>query len=270
MVSNERIQHARERMTLSAVVYVGGREGAAALEETFFSLAIQDWRDLEVVVALAGGGVELERRVAETVEAQPWPDAPRYKILSAGAADAGRGALLNRAVAEASGRFLTFVDAGEVVVYQHGYAALVGRLVESGRAVALGGCRAAHLRGEPGREFVETKDDFMLARSPLDVFGRRFAPLCSHVVDRSRVGAPALSFGESGRRREDERGFLARLYAASEPDDALRHVFVCELRLRAGGVEGILYAAARRGYALRGAAQRIRRRLRGVISRGAR
>jgi hypothetical protein len=254
-------------MTLSVVVHVTGREGAAALDETFFSLAIQDWRDLEVVVALAGAGDEIERRVVEAVESQPWPAAPRYKLLRAGAA-VSRGALLNRGVVEASGRFLTFVDAGEVVVYQHGYAALTGRLAESGRAVAVGGCRSAHVRGEAGRQFVVTKDDFTLGRSPLGIKGGRLAPLCSHVIDRSRVGASALSFDESPRA--DERDFLARLYAACEPDFTGRHLFVCERRLRAGGLGGMLYATARGGYALRGALLRLTKRLRGVSARGAR
>ncbi len=266
MVSPERISHAgvagvRDNMTLSAVVYVTGRESPAALDETFFSLAIQDWHDLEVVVALAEGG-EVVRRVAEAVAAQPWPDAPRYKLVAPKAAggDGGRGAHLNRAVRESAGRFLTFLDAGDVVVYQHGYAALVGRLVESGRAVAAGGCRSAHVRYVSGRQFVKTKDDFTLGRTPRDLLGKRLAPLCSHVIDRTRVGEFDLSFRESPRPEDD---FLARVYAALEPDVSRRHVFVCERRLRAGGLEGILYAAARGGHAWRGALRRLARRLRG-------
>jgi hypothetical protein len=158
---------------------------------------------------------------------------------------------------------LTFVDAGDVVVYQHGYAALVGRLAESGRAVAVGGCRSAHVRDESGRRFVLRKDDFTLGRSPLDLLGRRFAPACCHVIDRSRVGAFDLSFGAS-RGAGVERDFLARLYAAFEPDFSGRHVFVCERRLRAGGLGGMLYAAARGGYALRGRLLRAKARLGGV------
>ena len=236
-----------DERTLSAVVYVSGREPAEALDETFFSLAIQDWRELELVVILGDGGDELARAVASAVESQPWPDAPRYKLLRPGA----------RAAEEASGRFLTFLDAGEVVVYQHGYAALVGRLLESGGGVAVGGCRSAHVRGAAGRGFVVTKDDFTLWGSPLELLGRRPAPLCAHVIDRTRVGGVELSFGRSARA---ERDFLARLYAAAAPDLSTRHVFVCERRLRAGGLGGMLYAAARGGY-------RVKSRLRSAASR---
>jgi hypothetical protein len=149
---------------------------------------------------------------------------------------------------------LTILDGGDEVVYQHGYAALVGRLLESaesgerGRAVAVGGCRSAHVRGEPGRGFVVTKDDFTLGRSPLEALGRRVAPLCAHVIDRARLGGFELSFGETARAGRD---FLARLYAAAAPDFSTRGVFVCERRLRAGGAGGILYAAARGGYRLK-------------------
>lgn len=244
----------RGRMTLSAVVRVSGREGAAALDETFFSLAIQDWRDCEVVVALAAGGAAgaagegLARRVAEAVEAQPWPGAPRYKVVRAegGGGGAVRGATLGRAVGEASGRFLTLLDAG-VVAYQHGYAELIRRLVETGRGVAAGGCRSAHVRGEAGRGYVVTKDDFALDGSPLGLLRRKSAPLCAHVIDRARVADSALTFADG----DGGRDFLARLYAACEPDLSTRGVFVCERRLRAGGAEGILYAAARGGYRLR-------------------
>lgn len=252
----------RDDKTLSVIVYVSGRETAEALDETFFSLAIQDWRDLELVVVLEEGGDELARAVAAAAVAQPWPADARYKLVLPGGAR-GRGALLNRAVAEAEGRFLTVLDAGEVVVYQHGYAALVGRLLGSGRGAAAGGCRSAHVRGEPGRGFVVTKDDFTLRRSPLELLGARFAPLCAHVIDRARTGGFDLSFRGSGRANA-ERDFLARLYAASEPDASLGRVFVCERRLRAGGAEGILYAAARGGSALRGALRRLAGRLRGA------
>lgn len=254
----------RDNRTLSAVVRVEAGAGAVALDETFFSLAIQDWRELELVVVLEEDGDALARAVASAVEAQPWPDAPRYKLLRPGDSGGGggrRGALLGRAVAESAGRFLTVLDAGDTVVYQHGYAALVGRLLEageSGRAVAVGGCRVAHVRGEPGRGFVVTKDDFTLGRSPLGVLGRRLAPLCAHVLDRARLGGFELSFGESARA---ERDFLARLYAAAAPDFSTRGVFVCERRLRAGGLDGILYAAARGGYRLKG---RLRRAGRGA------
>jgi hypothetical protein len=267
----------RDNMTLSAVVRADGREGAAALDETFFSLAIQDWRDLEIVVTLAAGGDAAARRVAEAIEAQPWPAAPHYRILSAGGAGADgadgarvRGALLGRAVGEAAGRFLTFLDtgldagldAGEVVVYQHGYAALVGRLVESGRGVAAGGCRVALMRGEAGRQFVVTKYDFTLGRSPLDPLGQKSVPLCAHVIDRTRVADSALGFG-ADTRVSGESELLARLYAAGAPDFSARHVFVCERRLRAGSPGAMLYAAARGGYRLRARLLRLQARLRG-------
>jgi hypothetical protein len=250
-------------MTLSVVVRAGRFAESAALDETLFSLAIQDWHDLELVVVLEEDGDELARAVATAVEAQPWPDAARYRLLrpgEAGVVGSGRGALLSRAVAEAGGRFLNILDAGETVVYQHGYAALVGRLSESGRAVAVGGCRVAHVRGGPGRGFVVTKDDFTLGGSPLGLFGGRRAPLCAHVIDRTRLGGFELSFGETARA---DRDFLARLYAAAEPDLSTRGLFVCERRLRAGSLGGMLYAAARGGYRLKGGLRRLRAKLGG-------
>jgi hypothetical protein len=258
----------RDNMTLSAVVYVGERACAVSLDETLFSLAIQDWRDAELVVALAPGGAGRERRVAEAVEAQPWPSAPRYKVLSSGASGpAARGALLGRAVTEASGRFLALLDAGREVVYQHGYAALIGRLVESGCGSAAGGCRCACVREASGRGFVVTKYDFTLDGSPLRLWRRSPAPLCAHVIDRSRVADSALVFGKSAGASA-EREFLARLYAASAPDVTLRHVFVCERRLRAGGPGGMVYAAARGGYRLKARIRRMKERLRGGASTG--
>jgi hypothetical protein len=93
-------------------------------------------------------------------------------------------------------------------------------------------------------------------------------PVCAHVIDRSRVGDPALRLAAGAGGGRD---FLARLYSAAEPDVSLRHVFVCERRLRAGGRAGILYGAARRSHALRDALRRAAGRLRrGVAGRGAR
>lgn len=239
-----------DNMTLSAVVGVSGLESAASVDETLFSLAIQHRHDIEVVVALPGGDNELRSRVADSLDNQPWTDAARCKLVSVEGPAVARGALLNRGIAEASGRFLTLLDAGRVVAYQHGYAALIERLVESKRAAAAGGCRSALLRSESGGEFVETKYDFTLSGPPLGLMSRRLGPVCSHVFDRSRAGGFDFRFADSDAARA-RREFLARVYADLEPDLSARHVFVCERRLRAGGLEGMLYGAARAAYALK-------------------
>ena len=229
--------------TLSVIIRFHRKERLVFLEEAIFSLAIQDWHDLEIVVVLQNGTDELKQTVTDIINRQPWPqEEPRYKVLLVPipAGVDGRSTLMNRGMANADGRYLAFLDDDDFV-YQHGYTTLIGQLVSGGRAVAVGGCRRANIQRESDHWFVQSKDDFFAwGRSRLDLFRDNFVPIHSYVIDRFRLGSFKLYFDDACPPLEDY-DFLLRLFNTVEPDFTQLNVPVCEYRIRLDGSNSIAY-----------------------------
>lgn len=227
---------------LSVVVRFHDEVRLPFLDEAIFSLAIQGWDDIEIIVLLQNGTPELRQAVEQLIQRQPWPGSPQYKIITVEVAQGvdGRSALLNQGIQQAGGRYLAFLDDDDYV-YQHGYATLIAQLVKGGRAVAVGGCRRAQIRFESGHWFVQAKDNFFAwGRSRLDLMRENFVPIHSYVIDRSRLGTFELYFDESFSILEDY-DFLLRLCAEFEPDFSQFEMPVCEYRIRLDGSNSIAH-----------------------------
>lgn len=234
----------QDNARLSVVVRFHNEERLRFLEEAIFSLAIQDWDNLEVIAVLQNGTVELRQKVEAIIENQPWPDSPCYQIITVQVAEGvdGRSALLNQGIKHATGRYLAFLDDDDFV-YQHGYATLIEQLVKGGGAIAVGGCRRAKIEYESGHWFVQSKDNFFAwGRSRLDLIRENFVPIHSYVIDRSRLDDFNLSFDETFSILEDYE-FLLRLCAKFEPDFSRFETPVCEYRIRLDGSNSIAHTA---------------------------
>lgn len=228
--------------TLSVIIRFHNKERLAFLEEAIFSLAIQDWRDIEVVVVLQNGTEELKQTIADIINRQPWLQTPRYKILLVPIPPGvdGRSTLLNQGMENAAGRYLAFLDDDDFV-YQHGYATLIDQLISGGRGVAVGGCRRANIQRESDHWFVQSKDDFFAwGRSRMDMFRDNFVPIHSYVIDRFRLGSFKLYFDDACPPLEDY-DFLLRLFNTVEPDFTQLDVPVCEYRIRLDGSNSLAY-----------------------------
>lgn len=211
------------------------------LEEALFSLAIQDWDDVEPVIVLQNGDEQFVAQVNGVVERQPWRRQPvLYQTISVPVADGvdGRSALLNKGMERATGNYLAFLDDDDVI-YQHAYSTLIDQLREGGRVIAVGGSRLAIVRDAGGHWFVESKKKgFAWGRTRLDLFRENFITIHSYVIDRSRLGSFKLYFDEQLPPLEDY-DFLIRLFAEHEPDMSKIDVPVCEYRVRRDGSNSI-------------------------------
>jgi len=231
-----------DNQTLSVILRFHKEERLPFLEEAIFSLAIQDWHDIEVIVVLQNGTEELRCAVVDIIGRQPWPAAPKYEVFIVPVAEGmdGRSTLLNEGIARAGGRYLAFLDDDDFV-YQHGYVTLINQLVSGGRAVAIGGCRRANIRYVRNHWYVQSKDNsFSWGRRRLDLFTENFVPIHSYVIDRSRLGSFDLRFDDACPPLEDY-DFLLRLFTSFDPDFCKIDVPVCEYRIRMDGSNSIAY-----------------------------
>lgn len=227
---------------LSVVVRFHNEERLPFLDEAVFSLAIQDWNDIEVIIVLQNGTDRLRQAVEELIHQQPWPGHPQYKIVTLPIPKGvdGRSTLLNQGIKLSTGRFLAFLDDDDYV-YHHGYETLIGQLLKSESAIAVGGCRRALMRPEDNHWFIQTKDYFFAwGRTRLDLFRENFIPIHSYVIDRSRLGNFKLHFDEALPPLEDY-DFLLRLCAEHEPDFSQFETPVCEYRIRLDGSNSLAY-----------------------------
>lgn len=218
--------------TLTTIVRFHRKERLMFLEEALFSLAIQSWHDHETVVAIQNGTDELVGAVEEMIKRQPWPDGPRYKVITVEVPPGvdGRSTLLTRGIEQASGRYLAFLDDDDIV-YQHGYATLVGQLKRGGCAVAVGGCRTAKVQNVGGNWYVQTKETpFAWGRTRTDLLRDNFVPIHSYVVDRARVDPRVLYFDATLPLLEDY-DFLLRLCTKYDFDFTQLDTPVCEYRI---------------------------------------
>ena len=237
--------HLFDNSTLSVVVRFHRRERLNFLEEAIFSLAIQNWSDLEPIIVLQNGTDDLKQAILDMLEHQPWRVSPKYKIVTVQVPEGedGRSILLNRGIETATGRYLSFLDDDDCV-YHDGYTTLIRQLIGGERAVAVGGCRRAQIGYESEHWFTHKKDNFFAwGRSLTDLFTENFVPIHSYVIDRARLGNSELKFDESFTLLEDY-DFVLRLFAAHEPDFTLLDKPVCEYRIRLDGSNSIAHTPA--------------------------
>lgn len=233
MIAEGHVREYSGNKILSVLMRCHDRSRLQFLEESVFSLAIQEWTDLELVVLLQNGTSEWIADVRSIIDHQPWRAAPIVVVESIEFPERfdGRSSLLNHGIARATGRFLAFLDDDDVV-YQHGYATLIPKLMnEKGAAIAVGGCRLARTVCDSGNWYVRTKETpFAWGRGRLDLFRDNFIPIHSYVIDRTVVSESDLWFDDEMPPLEDY-DFLLRLASKYEFDWSGLDIFVCEYRI---------------------------------------
>ncbi len=228
--------------TLSIIMRFHKQERLPLLQEALFSLAIQSWRNHEIVIMVQNGTDEIKEAIVKMVDRQPWSRHSRHKIISVDVAEGvdGRSTLLNRGIEQATGRYLAFLDDDDLI-YHHGYVTLIQQLKEGGCAVALGGCRMARAQYLSDHWYIRSKENpFAWGRTRMDLFRDNFVPIHSYVIDRSRINPVDLYFDDELPPLEDY-DFLLRLCAKYDFDFSKLDTPVCEYRIH--GLNSLPYDA---------------------------
>lgn len=223
---------ARANRTLSVIIRCHKEERLPFLDEALFSLALQEWTELEVIIVLQNGTEKFKRAISDLIEKQPFHPHCRFQvqIVPIPAGVDGRSSLLNHGIECSTGRYLAFLDDDDLV-YHHGYRTLIEQLTKSEKAVAVGGCRRADVKKEFGTWHVQTKTTpYSWGSSHFDLFKDNFIPIHSYVIDQNCVDRADLYFDDSFPPLEDYE-FLLRIAAKYDFDYSKMSVFVCEYRI---------------------------------------
>lgn len=224
--------------TLSVIMRCHSKERMDFLEEAIFSIAIQEYDDVEICVVIQNGDEEFSQNVEDIILNQPWRDEPKYIICPVKFKDNKdrRSSLLNHGFENASGRFVAFLDDDDVI-YHHGYKTLIETLLKIDNedlvkvAMAVGGCRVARTSREADYWHIFDKETpFTDGRSRYDLYRDNFIPIHSYVIDRKFVDAEDLFFDNDIVPLEDY-DLLLRLATKYEFDFSNLDNFICEYRI---------------------------------------
>ncbi len=222
----------QENSTLSVIIRCHKEERLPFLDEALFSLALQEWTDLEVIIVLQNGTKAFKNTINGLIKKQPFHQNCRFQIqiVKIPMGVDGRSSLLNHGIKASTGRYLAFLDDDDLV-YHHGYRMLIEQLTKSGKAVAVGGCRRADVKEESDAWHVQTKTTpYAWGSNHFDLFKDNFIPIHSYVIDQTRVDRADLYFDDDFPLLEDYE-FLLRVGAKYDFDYSKLNVFVCEYRI---------------------------------------
>jgi glycosyltransferase involved in cell wall biosynthesis len=222
-----------EQSVISTILRFHDLKRLPLLGEALYSLAQQNWAEVEVIVVLQNGTEEMKNGVQDMLQSQPFPPSFRFQICAVAVPEGvdGRSALLNHGLARALGRYVAFLDDDDII-YPTAYKTLIERLRESGCAIAVGGCQRIQIARQHGREVaVSMSVPFAVHLTRYDLFRRNFIPINSFVLDRERIDPVDLYFDEALSIHEDYE-FLLRMGAKYEFDFARLGIHLCEYRIR--------------------------------------
>lgn len=222
---------------LSVIVRSHSEARLRHLDDALFSLAIQDYDEIEVVIALQSPTRQHLENVQQAAKKQPWSSEARVLIVPVYLPQSidGRTHLMNAGIEAATGRFLAFLDDDDVV-YQSIYATLIGRLHDSEAGVAVGGVRRAELGVDGVANYVKSKSVFScISPSPIELIYSNFIPIHSYVVDRSRFAPQSVRFNLDFTILEDYV-FLLSLLEQQDFDFSAFDMPLCEYRFYSNGM----------------------------------
>lgn len=216
------------------------------LDQAVFSLAAQDYRPLEIVVATQCAAADAPARIEEVLRRHRALGGYASRVVRVDAAGDARARAANAGLRAARGRYVALLDDDDVVYPRH-YARLVEALRAGGNAWAIARARVARFsRGPDGALVCLAKADHP-APAAFDLprlLHANYAPSHAFVVDRDRIGRFDLSLPEDLDRAEDY-ALVLRLAALFRP--AWVDAAGCEYRLRDDGTNANPAASAAPG-----------------------
>ena len=248
--------------TISVLIRFHDENALHFLDKSLFSISIQNYKNVQVVISVQAGYPELIEKIAQLILKQPFANLPvedslvcekedfsyrkigSHIIVSTAVKSSKdiRSQLINKAFAVAEGRFLAFLDYDDVV-YPNAYLSLINRIYSTNCSIAVGGCIESIIDIQNKREHVYytiNKKPFKLPPSftRINIVAGQAIPIHSYVIDRNAVEEKDLYFDENLSNHEDFL-FILSLACKYDFDFKLLSTPICEYHIRNDGTNTI-------------------------------
>ncbi len=208
---------------IDVVVRIHDAGRVRELTRCVFSLVSQNYRPLRVIIAAQRfTDEELKATGAALAPLFEGEDGVEFTVVNWTEPEPvdARSVLLNLGVQAAEGRYLAYLDYDDVL-YPDAFALLIGRLRQTGAAIAFASVRIMQL--QVFDNFFYTAEKVVApfgGRTLIDLFRNNFCPIHSYVIDRSQVAPELFSFN-ADLLMEEDYDVLLRICARYTSDFAL-------------------------------------------------
>ena len=208
--------------TIDVVIRFHDAQRLAELERAVFSLAMQRYRPINIVLVTQRFTEEVIEETRGYLSAVlSIKDAPTLKIVNFSEPEPrdARSILINVGIQHATGRYLAFLDYDDCL-YPEAYELLVSRVRDTDAAIAFGGITLHYLDMFPAFSFRTGAALPFKGRGIFDLFEDNFCPIHSFVIDRTKLTMQELYF-EPYMCRAEDYDFLLRVCAQHLSDFTL-------------------------------------------------
>ncbi len=240
---------------IDVVVRIHDAARMAELKRCVFSLVSQSHRPVRIIIAAQRFSEEAlgatRAGLAPLVDGEDGVSLEIVNWTDAEPADA-RSVLLTAGVQAARGRYLAYLDYDDVL-YPDAYELLIGKLRQTGAAIAFASVRIMQLHVYDHFFYAAEKVVPPFAgKTLIDLFRNNFCPIHSYVIDRSQVAPELFSFN-AGLLMEEDYDVLLKICARYPSDFSLIGTDVGEYYYKTDGsntvpTNGVLTAQSAERY----------------------
>ena len=202
------------------------------LTRSLVSLASSEYDLLEVIIVGQNVSLETSDKIKQLLTVQSWSKKVlvRFEVVKT-EERCSRAKLINIGISFATGKYLAFLDYGDVI-YPGGYAVLIDKLKNSSAAIAVGGCQRVSIDSVQNAN----SNSFNVKSRPwgisqVDILQDNFVPMSSYVVDRTRCDANLLNF-DTNLTSLDNYAFLLKVAVTKEINFELIDFPVCDCKMK--------------------------------------
>lgn len=216
------------------------------LKRAVFSVACSTYPDIELLIVTQNFDSSEVANVRNAIApiAEPSQTPPSIRLINhpCAADKDARTELLNLGIAQATGRYLAFLDHDDVI-YPEAYELLIGELIHAQVAIAFGGIITKHFECFDQVIQLRKSDPLNQQGSLSALFAMNCCPIHSYVIDKHRVTADDLKFDEQLVRYEDYE-FLLRICAHHTSSFKHHRTAVGDYYMKDDGSNSTLYLSS--------------------------